>query len=152
VRSIRLAIAAMGELDVTENQIIHFDKGIPGFEANRQLAMIEREEDAPFAHLVSLDDPGISFVVTDPFYFDKEYECVLTEEVQLELAIHRPQDVMILVMVIVSSNPLHSTVNLMAPLVINRETRKGLQFIMHNSPYNIRTPLFASEAGAEQGG
>lgn len=150
--TIRLHSVALGELEVSDDRIIEFESGIPGFESCLRYALLDSEEDTPFFYMHSVDDPAVSFVVADPFYFFNGYECVLPDHVIEKLKLKNPSNVTILSMVIVSSNPVHSMINLLAPLVINRETRRGLQYVMHDSNYGVRVPLFPTESDLTQGG
>ena len=145
LETIRLQSVALGELEVPEDRIIAFERGIPGFESCLRYALLDGEEDSPFYYMHSVDDPAVSFVVADPFYFFRDFECVLPDHVIAELELKEPSDVTMLSLVIVSSNPVHSMINLLAPLVINRQTRRGLQYVMHDSAYGVRVPLFPAE-------
>jgi len=135
-----------------KDNIITFSKGLLGFERYSQFTLITREEEAPFFHLESVDDEDVSFVVTDPFMFFPDYEWELSPDIQEELGIQDVSTIMILSIVIVPANPLQSTINLMAPLVINRSTQQGMQCVLHNSTYGIRVPLLEPESASTQGG
>jgi flagellar assembly factor FliW len=139
-------------LEVREESIITFPKGLLGFEGYSRFTLIESEEEAPFSHLQNIEHAEISFVVTDPFIFFPDYDWVLSTDVQKELGIQDVSTVMVRSIVIVPTNPLQSTVNLMAPLVINRATQQGVQFVIHDSSYGIRVPLLANESQQPQGG
>lgn len=49
-----------GTLDIKDEQIYHFPKGIPGFEDDIDFALIT-VEDGPFSYLQSLQNQSVSF-------------------------------------------------------------------------------------------
>jgi flagellar assembly factor FliW len=51
------------------------------------------------------------------------------------------EDVLMYVFVTVAENPSDSTMNLMAPIVINTKEKVGKQVILDNSPYSTREPV-----------
>ena len=57
-----------GSLEITEEQIYEFPKGIPGFEKETRFALLTLEQ-GPFAYLQSLKVKELAFVIADPFVF-----------------------------------------------------------------------------------
>jgi len=58
-----------GDVDIAEDRVITFPKGLLGFADNKRYCLFEPNEDACFYWLQSLDDPTLAFVVTDPALF-----------------------------------------------------------------------------------
>src|SRR5690606_26559692 len=65
--------ARFGSIEVDEERIIHFAKGVPGFEHVRQFVLVTPNEESPFSILQSVDEPGLAFVVTSPLWFRPDY-------------------------------------------------------------------------------
>lgn len=139
-----------GKLDITEEQIYHFPKGVPGFEEDIDFALIT-VEDGPFSYLQSLQNTSVSFLLSDPFIFYPTYEFELPQADKEELEII--EDVNIRCMVTIKEELEHSTVNLLAPIVLNPITRSGKQVVLHNSNYQTRHSLWnAPHDHFEKGG
>lgn len=103
-------------------------------------------EGSDLAYLSSVDDEKIGFVVAAPFEYYKEYAFELNEDDVDRLGLKSEQDVLILSIVTVREPFQESTMNLLAPLVINIQNLKGLQIILPPSyEYDIRTPLFPNQ-------
>jgi len=129
----------IGELEIDEEKVVRFEKGIPGFESLRDFIVVEKEESYPILWLVSLDSPNVAIPVIDPWLIRVDYTVDIDEETVKELEIEGMEDLRILaVLVIPVRNPKDMTINLMAPIVINKRTGKGKQIIMENSGYGIR--------------
>ena len=60
------------------------------------------------------------------------------------LAVTSPQEVAVLVVVTVRSEPLEATANLAAPILVNTARRLGRQKVLSDSRYSVRHPLFAT--------
>ncbi|MFC7678564.1 flagellar assembly protein FliW [Paenibacillus sp. GCM10028914] len=132
--------AQFGPLDVPEDQIYHFSKGIPGFESHSEFAVIHVAE-GPFSYLQSLQDSHISLLMTDPFVFYPNYEFDLPESIVEEMELN--SDLMIRSIVTLNENVEKSTINLLAPLVFNLENKSGRQVILHASEYQSRHLLWS---------
>lgn len=137
-----------GQIKVEEDHIITFPQGLPGFEENRQYVILQSEEDEPFSFMQSVDNPNLSFVVTNPFLFYPGYEFQLPGSVEEELAITDAQDLTIWSIVTVSSDIEHITINLLAPVIINMTTKTGKQVILHDTPYKTKHKLVDQAADA----
>ena len=132
-------LTKIGELEIEEEKIIKFERGIPGFENLREFVVVEKEESYPIMWLVSLDSPDVAIPVIDPWLVRIDYSVDIDEETIRELEIEGMEDLRILsVLVIPVGNPKEMTINLMAPIIINKRTGKGKQIIMENSGYGIR--------------
>lgn len=139
-----------GELDVANDRIITFKRGIPGFEEFKQYALIpaDPKEETPFFFLQSVEEGAISFFLVDPFAFFKKYDVKLEEQVVGRLELVEPSDAVVLTTVTVQGEMTNATTNLKAPLIINNKKQQGVQIVLNNNEYQIKQPLFQSEPSA----
>jgi flagellar assembly factor FliW len=128
--------ARFGSLEVEDDKVIEFPNGLPGFEHCKRFSLFHEENGhRPIVYtLQSLDDPAVALPITDPANFGFRYELTLedpdvdlldlqsTEEATVAVVLHRTD-----------ANPrsrsadARVSANLLAPLVINTRTRRGLQ-------------------------
>ncbi len=121
----------LGEIEYNLEEIIIFENGLYGFEEKQEFILVNLEDpDFPFNWLQSIDDENLSFVLTSPFLFINDYEFDLSDNVTNELEIKNHEDVLILSTVVLNEELEESTINLQAPIVINRNTNKGKQIIL----------------------
>lgn len=141
-----------GKLEVNDDQIYHFSKGIPGFEQETDFVLIDVKE-SPFSYLQSMKQSDLSFVLADPFVFHTNYEFDLPEQEAEELSI--TDDVHVQCMVTLHEQIEQSTINLLAPLVFNLQKKQCKQVVLHYSPYQTRHCLWdepAVELEQKEGG
>jgi flagellar assembly factor FliW len=82
-------------------------------------------------------------VVLDPLQILPEYQLAPLNGILKELGAASPQDLLILVILnIPPERPRQITANLMAPLVLNRQTRQGRQLIIDNPNYGLKYRVF----------
>ncbi len=127
----KISSPVVGEIEVSPERVLTFPAGLPGFEACRQFALLHAEgNDAPQLFMLqSLDDADVGFNVTTPDILGLNYEFVLSDAEVDDLQLTDPADVSVLLIVRRDGdNPVHA--NVMAPLVINTATRRGLQKII----------------------
>ncbi|AJS60373.1 flagellar assembly protein FliW [Paenibacillus sp. IHBB 10380] len=130
-----ISTATWGEIEINDDQIYKFSKGIPGFDEEIELALIH-QENGPFCYLQSTKEPTLSFMLVSPFTFCPEYEFVLSDADREELGID--EEVIVYNMVTIHHQVEQSTINLLAPLIFNPVTQTAKQVILHESVYTTR--------------
>lgn len=139
-----------GEITISEKDILVMDYDILGFSQAKEYVLLPHRADSPFLYLQSVTDPALAFIVIDPLTFDPDYTLPLEELPDLG----DPQSWAVLCICTVSRSAkgtLEATANLKSPLIINRQTRHGGQFVL-SLPYSYRYPLTGedkSDAGAQ---
>ncbi|CAM2934411.1 flagellar assembly protein FliW [Paenibacillus sediminis] len=136
-------------LDNFNNMKLSFEGSILGFE-NLDMFLLETVEDTPFAYLKSLEDENISFLVTSPFQWYGDYEIKLSESLKNKLQIMKPEDTLVLNIVTIRGDLRSSTVNLLAPLIININKFIGSQYVVQEkTKFRTDCPLIMSHIREE---
>ena len=128
-----------GVIQIAEDRVITFPKGLLGFPQAKAYCLLEPGEDACFFWLQSLDDPGLAFVVTDPALFVTDYSVPVRPEQLADMGLARLEDAQ--VFVIVNKVDQTLTGNLQGPLVINTRSRVGQQIVLTDKKWTCRQPL-----------
>ncbi|WP_145414175.1 flagellar assembly protein FliW [Paenibacillus xylanexedens] len=131
-----------GSLEVQEEVVYQFPKGLPGFEEETEFAIVPWE-DTPFSYLQSTREPELAFLLVSPFTFVPDYSFELAEADKEELGI--VEQVSVYSMVTIHSQANKSTMNLLAPIVLNPEQRIGKQVVLHHSDYNTRHLIWTED-------
>jgi flagellar assembly factor FliW len=129
------------DLVYSKNDIITFSSGIPGFEKNKEYVVVQVPEYAPFEWLVCIDGSRVRFAIINPLLFRPDYTPAMTKSHLEDLAIEKPEDVLLYSIVTISADPSKSTANLIGPVVINKTKRIGKQVIIEDDRYGTREPL-----------
>ncbi len=128
-----------GNVEIAEDRVISFPKGLLGFGEYRKYCLLEPAEDSAFFWLQSIDDPALAFVVTDPSLFVPDYSVPIRSEQMGDLGLSRLEDAQ--VFVIVNKVDQTLTGNLQGPLVINTLSRSGEQFVLAEKRWTTRHAL-----------
>ena len=131
------------QFDDSEAHIV-FPLGIPGFEKNRKFQLFQQHVDDVVGYLQSVDDPDLTFSVFAPESLNIFYEFILSDEEQALLKLERAEDVVLLLVAYRQTVEENSeaqgsriNANFMAPLVINIESRLGLQKPLYRAERRI---------------
>ncbi len=128
-----------GEMEVEDNRIIEFPEGIPGFgNIKKYILIFKTDENTDFGWMQSIDDSSVSFVVADPFFIRQDYDFTLEEDILSLLGIERIEDVLVFGVVNVPADVRKASINLRAPIIINKNTRKGKQVVLDTDTYGVR--------------
>lgn len=138
-----------GTLDISEEDILHFPLGIPGFLHEKEYVLLPHGEESPFSFLQSMKEPSLSFLLVDPFAFYQDYEFKLDEALVQEMSLTEDNPPQVLVIASIKENIKDMTVNLLAPIIFNTLKREARQIILEQSSYSIRHKLFADTLEAE---
>lgn len=137
-----------GQISVDQNKVIHFVTGLPGFDEEKEFVLLKLSGTSleAFQMLQSIKTPGLAFVVTNPYYFYKDYEFRLNKTIKDLLKIEQQEDVLVLTIVTLKSPFDQSTINLKAPLIINLNRKLGKQYILNDENYPTKAPIHFSKA------
>lgn len=138
---ITIKTAHFGEVEIDENNILLFEKGLPGLPDDRKYALLSNEESRPISWLQSLDHYEISLPVVDPFIISPDYSFDISPDDVNNLQIEQVRDVYVLCVLVIPSKIESMTINLSAPIIINVKNRKGCQIILDDRRYSMRTPV-----------
>lgn len=128
-----------GAVEVDDQRVITFAKGLLGFPAYKRYVLIDPSEDSYFYWLQSVDAADLAFVVTDPSYFVPTYKVPVRTEQMRDLGIGALNEAQVFVIVNKRDNVL--TGNLQGPLVINVNDKIGEQLVLSDRRFTTRVPL-----------
>lgn len=130
-----------------DEDIIHFERGLPGFENLRRFIVSSQAEHAPFHWMHSLDQPGLRFVLINPMTICPDYDPRLTKVHLDDIGIRTKEDILLYVIVTIDNhNPNKSTANLLGPILINIREHRGNQIILDDARYSVRSPIFGGKS------
>ena len=108
--------------------------GLIGFPDVTKYELLVNEEELPFMWIRSVEHHELGFVVIEPSEILNDYEIELPYDDVEKLAIAKEEDALILNIVTIKDGASldDATVNLIGPLVLNRQTMVGKQIIVQN--------------------
>ncbi|GEM04732.1 flagellar assembly factor FliW [Halolactibacillus miurensis] len=138
------------EVEIDSKEVIYFEQGLPGFLNEKEFVLLSFDEPLAFQVLQSINTGELAFIVVFPFDFNKEYKVDLNDQILEQLKIETEDDVLILSIVTLKDHLNNSTANLQAPIIINRHSHLGKQYIMHQSNYSTKEYIFNSSIVKEE--
>jgi len=126
-----------------EDYVVTFPRALAGFPALTEFRVFEPEGTYPLKFLQAVASPDISFACMDAATVKLDYDVPLSAEDAEALALEKPEDALVLVIVVVpGEDPRRMTANLAGPLVINTRTRKGVQAQLDTRVFPLQFPVF----------
>ena len=139
-----VATTRFGTVEIAEDRVITFPRGLLGFQQQRRFCLLQPNDDACFFWLQCVDEPGLAFVVADPAQFFPEFSVPIRPEQMDDLRLKSLEDSQ--VFVIVNKVGTTLTGNLQGPLVINTLERVGEQLVLAEKKWTTRHELLRLEA------
>lgn len=138
----KIKTTRFGELDIAIETILKFDQGIPGFPDEKEFAFLPYEKGSPFAFLQSTHDADLTFLIVEPFSFLPEYTFELSDEWSKEIGVSAENLPQIFNIVSIKEPLQQTTVNLLAPVIVNWKDGKAKQIILEKVEYTTKHLLF----------
>ncbi len=119
----------LGRRCINADKVIHFPRGLAGFENERDFILLQIRPEAPLLILQSVNTPVVGLLVADAYsFFDKSYAPQVGDAEKQLLGIESLEQAAVLVTVYIPAGaPENAVINLTGPIVINYEARMGLQ-------------------------
>lgn len=149
-----------GLLECADSSILTFSAGLPGFEDQTRFALVEQPSLTPIVFLQSLERAELCFVAAPVEALLANYDLAMTSEDLERLALNTSRqpspgrEVLCLALLCAESNGAAAsdgraakngpvTANLLAPVVVNLETRAAVQAVRADARYSHRHKLVA---------
>jgi len=112
---------------------------MPGFPAHRQFVLVRLNEDGLLYAFTSVDDPSLRFLVAPPEPFFPDYAPEIEKEVFAALNTKDPDR--LLVMVVITAGVNETTANLLAPIIVDRDSHRAMQVVLTGSAMPVRAVM-----------
>ena len=138
---ISVDLPRFGECTYSDAEVIRFPWGLPGFPLCRNFLILAMSASDGYLWLQSLDDLAVAIPLCDPWSIFDDYEAPLPLYAMQSLEIVTPESFCVLCVLVAAPGAASTTINLLAPIVINLELRIGRQITLENQRYSVRTPI-----------
>ncbi|MEB2282515.1 flagellar assembly protein FliW [Lysinibacillus xylanilyticus] len=146
----KIATKFLGEIEIVEQDILTFEQGLLGLEGYKKFVLLPIDANLPLVLLQSVDQMEIGFVIAYPFAFKKDYSFDISEEDREQLRIEKEEEVLTYTIVTMKETLQDSTINLLAPIIINMNKKLGKQIVLQdNKSYPLRYPMQSLEGSAK---
>ena len=133
----QIASDRFGSIELESDDIINFPRGVIGFPDEQNFVLIRHGESEMIGWLQSTASPELAFPVVSAHGLAPNYPDVPVT-VAAEKAGVEADDAAAVLAVLSAGAGSPATVNLLAPIVVNAETRTGAQVILEGSKFSTR--------------
>lgn len=131
-----------GTIEVEDHCVIDFPNGLIGFPDQTRFVLLGRGKDRMVGYLQSLVSPELAFPVTDGSAFEG-YPEPSSPELARGAGLG-DAEVALLVIVAVKNGSKTLEANLLAPIVVDVEARRGAQVVLDARKFRAAVPLVAA--------
>lgn len=133
----------LGGVDVPESQLLQFPDGLRGFPHCRAWVLLAGEA-ADTLWLQSADEPGLALLLVDPFNRYAGFALDVPDTAVQALGATQPDELLVFAPLTLGHAGERATANLRGPILINWQTRRGMQLVVDGGPWTVREPLPAA--------
>ena len=120
-----------GEFEFKQENVIYFPFGIPGFDNMKRYILLTKENIPFFYFLHSIEDENLTFILTNPYFFLKDYSFKLSNEdiyfLEIDDIDKLGKEIFVFSIVTIKEKTKKFSLNLKAPVIINLEKKIGKQ-------------------------
>jgi flagellar assembly factor FliW len=131
-----------GTLELDEAEAIRFPAGIIGFPSEDTFVLLRKREGSPIGWLQSTRTAGLALPVVSVDALASDYEDLTIDGSDaIKTVIGEADGYAIMVVLNPGAATGMATVNLLAPIVVNPETRTGAQVLVESTAYSTQEPF-----------
>jgi flagellar assembly factor FliW len=127
--------------DETEIPEVRFSAPMPGLDGLTRFALVRLDDVGALFSLRSLEQSAVRLVVAAPWVCASDYAPELDDDACDEVGLSRAEDAVLLLVVHPGTSAADSTVNLLAPIVVNATTGRAAQVVLSGTDLPLRAPL-----------
>ena len=139
-----------GEIEIESEATLAFPEGLLGFEEEKEFVVLPIEGNPVFKVLQSTNTEYVAFVIADPWCFYKEYDIQVPDESLKSIEVQNREELSVASIVTLADRLEDSTVNLLAPILVNTEKNLGKQFVLSDGAYHTKHKLGSLQAQGDQ--
>ena len=109
---------------------------MPGFPSHRDFVLVRLNEDGLLYAFTSIENPELRFLVAPPEPFFPDYAPEIENAVFAALNTKDPDRLLLLTVITASEH--ETTANLLAPIVVDRDSMRAMQVVLSGSGYPVR--------------
>lgn len=133
----------IGLIEINNNQVINFLEAPLGYSNKKNYVLVEdKNNESIFLWLQSIEDINLSFPVLEVELLGYKKQDFISMEVVDKLEINDKSNLSVYTIVTIPSDPIKMTANFKGPIIINNNTKKGLQTILNNNSLEVAKPIF----------
>lgn len=140
-----------GELEYRSEDVVILPEGLVGMPQLRRWLLLDLGNDQAMKWMQSLDRGDFGFPVTQPYFFLDDYDFPLPYPARQKIGNASEDQIAVMIITTVHPGGAKVTGNMLAPLVIDTDTRRGLQLTLEGD-FDLRQEINYFKFGLAVGG
>lgn len=134
----RIETTRFGMVEIAAEDVLEFERGPFGFEDVHRWVLLRHAQGSPLRLLQAVDRPEVSFAVLEPFLICPDYTVELSKHEAAAVGWWNDTNVLVFVIVGVTADPNEMTANMKGPILIDPESRRGMQIVLPGDRWSSR--------------
>ncbi len=130
-----------GELAYREEDMIHMPEGLVGMPDLHNWLILELGDEIPMKWFQSLDRGDFGFPVSQPAFFADSYDIPLPPATHELLQGQEGEWLAVMIISTIHQGGTRITGNMLAPLVVNVDSRKGMQLVLDDPDLSVQQEI-----------
>lgn len=130
-----------GMLDYPQEDIIHLPEGLVGMPDLRNWLILDMGDEIPMKWFQSVDRGDFGFPVSQPAFFTDTYDIEIPAGVRETICGEEGEWLANFIITTVHPGGARITGNLLAPLVINVDSRQGVQMVLTDMDLSVQQEM-----------
>lgn len=133
-----------GEIELPDEKILTLDRGLIGLTEYKRFTILYDcdKEESNICWLQSVEEPTLALPVVKPWLVKEDYNPIVEDELLKHIGELTEENLVILLTMTVPSDIKEMSANLKAPIIINADTRRGVQIIVENQDYEVKYKVY----------
>ena len=140
-----------GVVELNDDAVLNFPSGIIGFPREQAFVLIPHQGSPYLAWLQSVAKPELAFPLVSAHYFGDTYPDIPVSPAAHAAGVLGADSDFAIMVVLCAPIGQPATVNLLAPIVVNSQTRTGAQVILDGSRFSTRETFVALKKSVGEG-
>ena len=126
--------------------VLTFAAPLLGLGELRRFALVVLDEYGSLFSLRSVEEDSLRLLIVPTWVCVTDYPIEMDEELAADLGITAAEQAAVFLVVTPGDSLATSTVNMLAPIVVNSSTGQAVQLMLTGTDYPVRTPLVPASA------
>jgi flagellar assembly factor FliW len=130
-----------GTIELDDHEVIRFPAGLIGFPDETSFVMLRPKPESPIAWLHSTQTSWFALPVVSAEALQTDIGGTISEATKAAGLVSSDEHLAVMAVLNAPGGGAPASVNLMAPIIVNAETRQGAQLLLESSNYSTQEPF-----------
>jgi len=139
--AMKVQSSRFGTIELSDDEVINFPAGLIGFPDETSFVMLRPRPESPIAWLHSTQTSWFALPVVSAEALEADLDGTLSQATRAAGVISNDDPIAVMAVLNAPGAGVPPSVNLMAPIIVNAETRQGTQLLLESSNYSTQEPF-----------